>query len=66
MRKIRIFAHISLDGELYRALKEFAETAEAKQLEPARARFLKQTLEDFRRNGSELSPAGSSSRPKKR
>ncbi|MDB4988294.1 MAG: oligopeptidase [Myxococcaceae bacterium] len=50
------YANISLDGELYRALKEFAETPEARALEPARARFLKQTLEDFRRNGSELSP----------
>ncbi|MEY4515312.1 MAG: hypothetical protein RLZZ450_7434 [Pseudomonadota bacterium] len=48
------YAGISLDGELYRALKEFSQTGEAKALDPARARFLKQTLEDFRRNGAEL------------
>ncbi|HEY6877146.1 MAG TPA: M3 family metallopeptidase [Polyangiales bacterium] len=50
------YAGISLDGELYAALKEFADTDEAKALDPARTRFLKQTLEDFRRNGAELSP----------
>lgn len=50
------YANLSLDSELYRALKAFSETPEAKALEPARARFLKQTLEDFRRNGCELSP----------
>jgi oligopeptidase A len=49
------YAGLSLDGELYQALKEFADTEEAKALDPARARFLKQTLEDFRRNGAELS-----------
>jgi oligopeptidase A len=50
------YAGLSLDGELYRVLKEFSQTEEAKALDPARARFLKQTLEDFRRNGAELSP----------
>ncbi len=50
------YAGLSLDGELYRVLKEFSRTEEAKALDPARARFLKQTLEDFRRNGAELSP----------
>jgi oligopeptidase A len=48
------YAGISLDGELYRALKEFSQTGEARALDPAKSRFLKQTLEDFRRNGAEL------------
>jgi oligopeptidase A len=50
------YAGISLDGALYKALKEFSDTSEAQALDPARARFLKQTLEDFRRNGAELGP----------
>jgi oligopeptidase A len=51
------YAHIPLDAGLYRALKDFAETAEARALDPARARFLKQTLDDFRRHGAELDDA---------
>ncbi|HEY8072829.1 MAG TPA: M3 family metallopeptidase, partial [Labilithrix sp.] len=47
-----------LDEPLYRALREFAETEEAKRLDPARMRFLRKTLADFRRNGAELDAGG--------
>ena len=50
------YAGIPLDGELYRALKEYSETSEARSLDAVRARFLKQTLEDFKRHGAELGP----------
>ncbi|MET0339410.1 MAG: M3 family metallopeptidase [Polyangiales bacterium] len=50
------YAGIALDAEIYGALKAFSETAEARALDPSRARFLKQTLEDFKRHGAELGP----------
>lgn len=49
---------ILLSEPLYRALRELAQTDEAKRLDPARARYLKKTLDDFRRNGAELDAAG--------
>ena len=49
---------IMLSAPLYRALRELSETPAAKALDPARARFLKKTLADFRRNGAELDDAG--------
>ncbi len=49
---------IMLSAPLYRALRELSETDAAKQLDPARARFLKKTLADFRRNGAELDDKG--------
>jgi len=49
---------IMLSEPLYRALRELAETPAAKELDAARARFLKKTLADFRRNGAELDDAG--------
>ncbi len=52
------FSSLSLNAELYAALKEFAETDEAKGLDPIRARFLLKTLDDFRRHGAELDDAG--------
>jgi oligopeptidase A len=51
-------SRITLSEPLYRALRELAETDEANRLDPARARFLKKTLADFRRNGAELDDAG--------
>jgi oligopeptidase A len=48
------YAGIALDEGLYGALKEFSRTDEAARLDPARARFLKQTLEEFKRHGAEL------------
>lgn len=52
------YSGILLSEPLYRALREFAETAEAKALGPAKKRFLQKTLADFRRNGAELDAAG--------
>lgn len=49
---------IMLSAPLYRALRELSETDEANKLDPARTRFLKKTLADFRRNGAELDDAG--------
>ncbi len=49
---------IMLSAPLYRALRELSETPAAKTLDPARARFLKKTLADFRRNGAELDDPG--------
>jgi oligopeptidase A len=51
------YAGIPLDEGLYRALREYAASEEAAGLGAAEARFLKQTLDDFKRHGAELSPA---------
>ncbi len=48
------YAGVSLDTAVYQAIKDYAQTDEARALEPAPARFLKQTLADFRRHGAEL------------
>src|SRR5690606_25293621 len=42
--------------DVYRAVREYAETAEAKALEGVEARLLERTLRDYRRNGFDLSP----------
>ncbi len=52
------YSKIVLREPLYRALRELAQTEEAKKLDPARTRFLTKTLADFRRNGAELDAAG--------
>lgn len=52
------YSKIVLSEPLYKALKDLAASDEAKTLDPARARYLKKTLEDFRRNGAELDDAG--------
>ncbi|HVH47453.1 MAG TPA: M3 family metallopeptidase, partial [Labilithrix sp.] len=49
---------IMLSEPLYRAMRELSETEAARTLDPARARFLKKTLADFRRNGAELDEKG--------
>ena len=43
---------------LYAALKAYAATPEAQALDPVRARFLKLSLDDFRRGGADLPPQG--------
>ncbi|HJL14699.1 MAG TPA: M3 family metallopeptidase [Sandaracinaceae bacterium LLY-WYZ-13_1] len=53
-----LFSSIPLDEGLYARLKAFAETDEAKALPATRARFLEQTLREFRRHGAELDEAG--------
>lgn len=50
------FAGIPLDGKLWSALKACAASRE--QLPPVRRRFLERTMDDFRRHGADLDPAG--------
>jgi oligopeptidase A len=52
------YSSIPLDAGLYHAMKEYAETAEARALEGTRKRYLEKTLADFRRHGAELDAAG--------
>jgi oligopeptidase A len=49
---------IPLNAGLWRALQRYAATEDARQLEGARRRFLTKTLDDFRRHGADLDPAG--------
>ncbi len=51
-------SRIVLSEGVYRALRSFAETEEAKGLTGAKRRFLEKTLAGFRRNGAELDAAG--------
>jgi oligopeptidase A len=46
-----------LSRELWQALREYAATEQARGLTGVRARFLRKTLDDFRREGAELGPA---------
>lgn len=48
------FAGIALNAGLWKALKEYAATLEAKALSGPRARLLEKTLEGFRREGADL------------
>ncbi|MBK9266920.1 MAG: M3 family metallopeptidase [Polyangiaceae bacterium] len=52
------FTSITLSEGVWRALREFAETDEARALSGTRRRFLDKTLADFRRSGAELDPEG--------
>ncbi len=52
------YAGIPLRPKLYAAIKAFAETPEAKALTGAKARYLKKTIDDFRKSGAELDEAG--------
>lgn len=52
------YASIPLRPALYGALKAFATTEEAKALTGAKARYLKKTLDEFRRSGAELDEPG--------
>ncbi|MCC6263196.1 MAG: M3 family metallopeptidase [Bryobacterales bacterium] len=49
---------IPMNAALYARIRAFAGTAEAKALSPVKARFLKKTLDDFRRHGAELDDTG--------
>jgi len=49
---------IPLNEGLWNALKTYAGTEEARRLEGTRRRFVKKTLDEFRRHGAELDPAG--------
>jgi oligopeptidase A len=50
------YASIPLRPALWQRLKAFGATPEAASLSGARARFLKKTLEQFRREGADLEP----------
>lgn len=52
------YAQLPLDDDLWRAVRAYADTDEAKALTGPRRRFLDKTLDDFRRHGAELDPAG--------
>ena len=54
----KFFSSLSLNADLWAAIKAFAATDEARALTGARARFLKKTVDSFRRNGAELPPEG--------
>ena len=48
------WSELAMDDGLYQAVRAFSETQEAGSLRPTEARFLKKTLDDFRRHGAEL------------
>ena len=52
------FSSLTLNKYLWTAIKQFAATAEAAQLAGERQRYLKKTIDSFRRMGAELDPAG--------
>ena len=51
------YSAITLNVHLWNQLKRYAETDEARSLTGLRGRFLKKTLDDFRRSGADLDPA---------
>jgi oligopeptidase A len=57
-RITEFYSGIPLDAGLFKAIKGYAETSEAKALTGSRRRFLDKTLADFRRHGAELDAAG--------
>ncbi len=50
------WSELAMNEGLYRAVRAFSETEEAKNLPPTEKRFLQKTLDDFRRHGAELGP----------
>ncbi len=52
------YSSIPLHEGLWKALQAYAATDDAKQLQGVRARFLKKTVEAFRRHGAELDEEG--------
>ena len=52
------YTGIPLDAGLWRNLKVYAATGEAAALTGERRRFLRKTVESFRRHGADLEPAG--------
>ncbi len=47
-----------MNEKLWTAIRTYGATEEAKALTPVRTRFLKKTIDSFRRHGAELEPAG--------
>jgi oligopeptidase A len=52
------YTGIPLHQGLWKAIKTFAATSEAESLEGPRNRFLRKTMDTFRRHGADLDPAG--------
>src|SRR6185369_2195301 len=52
------YSGIPLQEDLWQSIKRYAETDEAKQLAGERQRFLRKTVESFRRHGADLDPEG--------
>jgi oligopeptidase A len=52
------YSGIPLDEGLWSALKEYSATAEGASLTGERRRFLRKTIDTFRRHGADLDPAG--------
>jgi oligopeptidase A len=52
------YSGIPLHAELWKGIKSFAVTPEAGELGGERRRFLEKTMENFRRHGADLDPAG--------
>jgi len=52
------YSGIPLNEGLWKAVQQYAATDEAKALTGTRKRFLTKTMDDFRRHGAELDPAG--------
>ncbi|NOQ85061.1 MAG: M3 family peptidase [Myxococcales bacterium] len=50
------WSELAMNDGLYRAMRAFAATDDARALPPTEKRFLDKTLDDFRRHGAELSP----------
>jgi len=50
------WSDLAMNDGLYRAIRSFSDTDEAKRLPPTEARFLEKTLDEFRRHGAELDP----------
>ncbi len=50
------FSSIVLHEGLWHALKEYAETEDARSLDHVKRRFLVKTMDDFRRQGADLGP----------
>src|ERR1700690_476562 len=54
----KLHSSIPLNEGLWQVLKRYAGTGEASRLEGTRRRFLTKTVDDFRRHGADLDPAG--------
>jgi oligopeptidase A len=52
------YSGIPLNEGLWKAVQQYAASSEAQALSGTRRRYLTKTLEDFRRHGAELDPAG--------
>jgi len=54
----KFFNSIELNEDLYKAVKSYSQTPEAKSLKGHRAKFLKETIANFERNGFALDQEG--------